>query len=79
MLWKKREINGEIYVEIKRSSFRALSIGIYAFVLTIVFFMLDSIRDYKYIKEKQKLVQKKVLVIEKKLESIKNEIGQLKK
>lgn len=65
MLWKKREINGEIYVEIKRSSFRALSFGIYAFVLIIVFFMFDFIRDYKYIKEKQNLVQKKLLVIEK--------------
>ncbi|MEJ5167444.1 MAG: hypothetical protein WHV67_10510 [Thermoanaerobaculia bacterium] len=79
MLWKKREINGEIYVEIKRSSFRALSYGIYAFVLIIVLFMFDFIRDYKYIKEKQKSVQEKVFVIEKKLELIKNEIGQLKK
>lgn len=79
MLWKKREINGEIYVEIKRSSFRALSFGIYAFVLILVLFMFDAIRDYRYIKKRQKLVQEKVLIIEKKLEVIKNEIKDLKK
>lgn len=79
MLWKKREINGEIYVEIKRSSFRSLSFGIYAFVLFIVFVMFAFIRDYKYIKEKQNLVQKKLLVIEKKLEVIENEIKELNK